>query len=159
VDEALLEIQSAVARVKAQRLVIDSLAGFELALAPTFREDFRESLYRMVGALTGSGVTVLMTAEVGNSFTDLNFSPNLVSFLSDNIILQRYVELDGQLRKVITVVKMRGSDHSKELRAYNVGANGIVVGEALTEYTGIITGVARRREHLGGQRPDQPKPS
>jgi circadian clock protein KaiC len=155
VDEALLEIQTAVARVKAQRLVIDSLAGFELALAPTFREDFRESLYRMVGALTGSGVTVLMTAEVGNSFTDLNFSPNLVSFLSDNIILQRYVELEGQLRKVMTVIKMRGSDHSKELRTYNVGEHGLEVGDALTDYTGIITGVARRRDDLGDTRPDQ----
>ena len=154
VDEALLEIQTAVARVRAQRLVIDSLAGFELALAPTFREDFRESLYRMVGALTGSGVTVLMTAEVGNSFTNLNFSPNLVSFLSDNIILQRYVELDGQLRKVMTVVKMRGSDHSKDLRSYNVGKHGVIVGEALTDYTDIITGVAHRREDLGGKRPD-----
>jgi circadian clock protein KaiC len=155
VDEALLEIQNAVARVKAERLVIDSLAGFELALAPTFREDFRESLYRMVGALTGSGVTVLMTAEVGNSFTDLNFSPNLVSFLSDNIILQRYVEIDGELRKVMTVVKMRGSDHSKELRAYNVGEHGVVVGAALTEFTGIITGVAHRREGLAEKQPHQ----
>lgn len=159
VDEALLEIQIAVARVKAQRLVIDSLAGFELALAPTFREDFRESLYRMVGALTGSGVTVLMTAEVANSFTDLNFSPNLVSFLSDNIILQRYVELDGVLQKVMAVVKMRGSDHAKELRAYEVGEHGVVIGKALSEYTGIITGVARRREDLGEQRPDQARSS
>jgi circadian clock protein KaiC len=48
VDEALLEVKAAVQRRKAQRLVIDSLSGFELALAPTFREDFRESLYRMV---------------------------------------------------------------------------------------------------------------
>ena len=146
VDEALLEIQSAVARVHAQRLVIDSLAGFELALAPTFRDDFRESLYRLVGALTGSGVTVLMTAEVPNSFTDLNLSPNLVSFLSDNIILQRYVELDAHLTKVMTVVKMRGSKHSNELRAYEVGKHGLVLGKALTGYTDIITGVARRRD-------------
>jgi circadian clock protein KaiC len=50
VDEALLEIQAAVGRTKAQRLVIDSLAGFELALAPTSREDFRESFHRMAGA-------------------------------------------------------------------------------------------------------------
>jgi len=42
VDEALLEIQAAVRRLDAQRLAIDSLSGFELALAPTFREDFRE---------------------------------------------------------------------------------------------------------------------
>ena len=146
VDEALLEIQSAVARVNAQRLVVDSLAGFELALAPTFREDFRESLYRMVGSLTGSGVTVVMTAEVPNSFTDLNLSPNLVSFLSDNIILQRYVELDAHLTKVMTVVKMRGSKHSNELRAYEVGEHGLVLGRALSDYTDIITGVARPRD-------------
>ena len=148
VDEALLEIQAAVARMKAQRLVIDSLSGFELALAPTFREDFRESLYRMVGALTGAGVTVFMTAEVGISFTDLSFSATLISFLTDNIILQRYVELEGQLRKVLTVVKMRGSDHSKDLRAYEVTERGLVLGEVLFGYSGIITGVAHRLTDL-----------
>src|SRR4029079_9937874 len=97
-DEALLEIQAAVERTRAQRLVIDSLSGFELALAPTFREDFRESLYRMVGALTGAGVTVFMTTEVGVSFTDLQFSPDLISFLTDDIIIQRYVEIEGALQ-------------------------------------------------------------
>lgn len=155
VDEALLEIQSAVARLHAQRLVVDSLAGFELALAPTFRDDFRESLYRMVGALTGSGVTVLMTAEVSNSFTDLNLSPNLVSFLSDNIILQRYVEIDAHFTKVMTVVKMRGSRHSNELRAYEVGEHGLIIGKALTGYTDIITGVARRSND-SADRPSTP---
>jgi circadian clock protein KaiC len=112
VDEALLEIQAAVKRTNAQRLVIDSLSGFELALAPTFREDFRESLYRMVGALTGSGVTVFMTTEVGQSFTDLRFSSHLISFLADDVIVQRYVEIEGEMRNVMNVVKMRGSRHS-----------------------------------------------
>lgn len=142
VDEALLEIQTAVTRVRAQRLVIDSLSGFELALAPTFREDFRESLYRMVAALTGRGVTVFMTSEIAESFTDLHFSPDLISFLTDDIILQRYVEIEGRLRKVLTVVKMRGSWHSNELRTYEITDAGLVVGEALAGYTGIITGVA-----------------
>jgi len=146
VDEALLEIQAAVVRLKARRLVIDSLSGFELALAPTFRDDFRESLYRMVGALTGSGVTVFMTVEVAESFAELGFSPNLVSFLTDDIILQRYVELAGHLRKFITVVKMRGSTHSTELRLYDVTDHGIVIGERLTDYHGILTGVATRSE-------------
>ena len=53
IDEMLHEIVEAIHRLKARRLVIDSLSGFELALAPTFREDFRESLYRMVAVLTG----------------------------------------------------------------------------------------------------------
>jgi circadian clock protein KaiC len=144
VDEALLEIQAAVARLKAQRLVIDSLSGFELALAPTFREDFRESLYRMVGALTGSGVTVFMTTEVAQSFTDLRFSTDMISFLTDDIIVQRYVEMEGEIRKVMTVIKMRGSNHSKELRLYDVTKDGLVIGSALHDYRGIINGVAQR---------------
>jgi circadian clock protein KaiC len=144
VDEALLEIQAAVKRTKAQRLVIDSLSGFELALAPTFREDFRESLYRMVGALTGAGVTVFMTTEVAQSFTDLRFSTDLISFLTDDVIVQRYVEIEGDIRKVMTVIKMRGSEHSKALRLYDVTKKGLVVGDALHDYRGIITGVAQR---------------
>jgi circadian clock protein KaiC len=144
VDEALLEIQAAVKRTNAQRLVIDSLSGFELALAPTFRQDFRESLYRMVGALTGSGVTVFMTTEVAQSFTDLRFSSDLISFLTDDVIVQRYVEIEGEMRKVMNVIKMRGSEHSKALRLYDVTRTGLVVGGALGEYRGIITGVAQR---------------
>ena len=144
VDEVLLEIQSAVDRTGARRVVIDSLSGFELALAPSYREEFRESLYRMVSALTAHGATVFMTAETPTSFTDLVFSSNLVSFLTDDIIVQRYVELEGQLRKIMTVVKMRGSEHSQDVRLYDVTENGLVVGERLAEYSGLLTGVARR---------------
>ena len=56
IDAMLSEVVDAIHRLTARRLVIDSLSGFELALAPTFREDFRESLYRMVTVLTGMGI-------------------------------------------------------------------------------------------------------
>jgi circadian clock protein KaiC len=146
VDEVLLEILAAVQRRGAQRLAIDSLSGFELALAPTFRTDFRESLYRLVGELTTTGVTVLMTMEVVESFASLHFSQQLVSFLADDIILQRYVELDGQLSKVLTVVKMRGSQHSKDLRTYEITERGLVVGKILRDYHGILTGGAQLQQ-------------
>ncbi len=64
-----------------KRLVIDSLAGFEMALAPGFRADFRESLYRMITALTGVGVTILSTVEMNESFTEFPFS-TFLDFLS-----------------------------------------------------------------------------
>ncbi len=146
VDETLQEIRKAVDEIGAKRVVIDSLSGFELALAPTFREDFRDSLYRMVGALTGLGITVLMTVEVIEAYDELRFSPHEISFLTDDVILQRYIELDGQLRKVFAVVKMRSSQHSKDLRTYEITSQGIVVGTALREYRGIITGVPELRE-------------
>ena len=149
IDETLLELRDAVKRIGAKRAVIDSLSGLELALAPTFREDFRESLYRMMGALTGLGVTVLATVELADSYGDLRFSPQGIAFLTDAIIIQRYIEIDGGLRRAMAVVKLRASQHSKELREYDVTSDGgIVVGKALKGYTGLLTGTpvaARRR--------------
>jgi circadian clock protein KaiC len=140
IDETMHEVTEAIHRLKARRVVIDSLSGFELALAPTFREDFRESLYRMVAALTEGGLTVMMTAELEDSYTDLRFSPHGTAFLTDAIILQRYLELEGQLQRVMAVVKVRGSAHSKDLRLFEIGADGIMVGERVGDYQGLLTG-------------------
>jgi len=148
IDETLVEIQDAVKRLGAKRAVIDSLSGLELALAPTFREDFRESLYRMMGALTGLGVTVMATVEMADSYSDLRFSPHGIAFLTDAIIMQRYVEIDGQLKRALAVVKVRSSQHSKELREYEITLDGgIVVGQTLKGYEGLLTGTPR-----GGER-------
>jgi circadian clock protein KaiC len=147
IDETLVEIQNAVKRLGAKRAVIDSLSGLELALAPTFREDFRESLYRMMGALTGLGVTVMATVELEDTYTDLRFSPQRIAFLTDAIIIQRYVEIDAQLRRALAVVKVRSSQHSKELREYEISSDGrIVVGRVLKEYEGLLTGTPKSRE-------------
>jgi len=147
IDETLLEIQNAVKRVGAKRAVIDSLSGLELALAPTFREDFRESLYRMMGALTGLGVTVMATVEMADSYTDLRFSSQGIAFLTDAIIIQRYVEIDGEFKRALAVVKVRSSQHSKELREYEISPDGgVVVGNALKGYEGLLTGTPRSGE-------------
>jgi circadian clock protein KaiC len=140
VDEMLAEILIAVKRLGATRVVIDSLSGFEIALAPTFRVDFRESLYRLVGALTASGVTIMMTAEVIEPFPGGQFTSERVSFVTDDILVQRLVEIHGHLRKVIAVVKMRGSDHATDFRAFDLTATGAVVSESLVGYHAITSG-------------------
>ena len=139
-DETLFEIREAVRRVGARRVVIDSMSGFELALAPTFRTDFRESLYRLVGALTGVGITVLTTMEVTQGEDELRFTPNVISFLADDLISLRYVEVERELKKVAIVVKMRGSQHSKAYREYEITDRGLVIGGDLDGYTGRISG-------------------
>jgi circadian clock protein KaiC len=150
VDETMHEILDAVQKIGAKRLVIDSLAGFEMALSPGFSEDFRESLYRMIFALTGIGVTILSTVEVDESFTEFPFSTYSISFLTDDIIRLRYVSIEGQLRKIMVVIKMRGGNHSKDVREYDITSEGgIVVGKRLTDYQGLITGIPERLNRSG----------
>lgn len=144
VDETLREILDTVKSIGAQRLVIDFMNGFEMALAPAFRQDFRELLYRMIGALTGIGITIMTTVEVVTSFTDMQFTPHGISFLTDDIVLFRYVEIESQLRKIVAVVKMRGGNHSKDIREYEITQAGLVIGKRLSEYGHLITGTPDR---------------
>jgi circadian clock protein KaiC len=144
VDEMMQELIDVVQRTGAKRLVIDSLAGFEMALAPGFRTDFRESLYRMIFALTGIGITILSTLEMEESFNKFPFSSYLISFLTDDIIRMRYVEIEGQLRKIMMVIKMRGGPHSKDIREYDITSDGIVLGERPKAYAHLITGIPER---------------
>src|SRR5438874_10384046 len=65
-----------------------------------FEEDFRESMYPLLGALTGSGIAIMMTIEITESYSELRFSPHAVSFMTHDIILQRYVEIDGELKTI-----------------------------------------------------------
>lgn len=117
------------------------MAGFKMALASSFRTDFRESLSRMIGALTRTGVTNVSTVKVVETFTELALSPYSISFLSDDIIRLRYVEIDGQLRKVLIVVKMRAGDHSKDICDHEITQEGLRIGGRLKVYQGLIMGI------------------
>lgn len=143
-DETLQEVRDAVVTHGVKRIVIDSLSGLELALAPAFRDDFRETLHRMASMLTAMGVTLLLTVEMVDSYIDLRFSPHGTAFLTDGIILMRYIELDGQLKRLVTVVKLRGSQHSKELRLYEITNEGLIIGVGLKGYEGLMTGTPRQ---------------
>ncbi len=140
IDQTLHDLIEMVDRMQAKRVVIDSLSGFELSLAPEFSENFRGSLYRMIAELTNRGLTVLMTSELEDRYTDLRFSPFGSAFLADAIIVQRYIEIAGQFKRVLSVVKVRGSGHSKDIRLFDIADGGIVIGKTLSGYTGIMSG-------------------
>lgn len=141
VDETVHAVITAVREIGAKRVVLDSLVGFEMALAPDFRHEFRESLYRMIGALTRLGVTVVSTVEVQESFTSMGLSNFAISFLAEDIVRLRYVSINGQLRKMMLVVKMRGSEHSIDMWEYRITAQGVVIGDRLQGYRGLTTGI------------------
>ena len=162
-DETLRLLLSEIRRLGATRVVIDSLSGFELALAPTFREDFRENLSRMVAALAAAGVTVLMTSELEDRYTDLRFSPYGTAFMTDAIIVQRYIELQSRLLRVIAVVKVRASAHSNALRLFTIDDSGLRIGDRLEGQEGLLGGRPTGTAHWtveredSGERPPAPE--
>jgi len=145
IDEVVLLLLTEITRLKATRVVIDSLSGFELALAPTFRKDFRESLSRLVTALASTGVTVLMTSELEDRYIDLRFSPYGTAFMTDAIIVQRYIEVESRLLRVMAVVKVRASAHSDELRQFHIDEGGIRIGSTLPDQEGLLGGRPTRK--------------
>jgi circadian clock protein KaiC len=156
VDETVHEIVRSVKEVGCRRLVIDSLVGFEMALAPGFREDFRESLYRMIAALTRLGVTILSTVEIEEDFTSMDLSKFTVSFLADDIVRMRYVSINGQWRKMLMVVKMRRSTHSIDMREYKITSQGVLIGEPLRGFRGLTSGIPEPWSPESGQNKPQP---
>ncbi len=151
IDEIVQSILRAIKRLDATRVVIDSLSGFEMCVAPTYREDFRESLLRLGNTLSSTGVTVLMTSELEDRYTDLRFSPYGTAFLTDAIIVQRYIEIDSRLRRVMAVVKVRASNHSNELREYSIEDDGIHIGDMVLGYDGLLGGRPTRKLHVGSR--------
>ncbi|MEO8409676.1 MAG: ATPase domain-containing protein, partial [Propionivibrio sp.] len=140
IDEIVENLLQLIKRMSATRVVIDSLSGFELAVAPSFREDFRESLFRLISVLSGLGVTVLLTSELEDRYTDLRFSPYGTAFLTDAIIVQRYIEIDSRLERVMAIVKLRGSAHSNEIRRYEIVDGDIIIGDPILDYEGLLGG-------------------
>ncbi len=157
IEEIALQILTEVKRLNATRVVLDSLSGFELGLAPTFRDDFRASLLGLVGALARTSVSVLMTSELEDRYTDLRFSPYGAAFLTDAIIVQRYIEVESKLLRVMAVVKVRSSHHSNELRLYTIDDQGIRMGETLPDQEGLLGGRPTRKGSSDAASPSRGK--
>ncbi len=141
VDETVHELVDAVKRIGAKRVVIASLTGFQVALAPDFRYELRESLYRMIGALMRLGVTIISTVEIEENFTSMALSNFAVSFLADDIVRLRFVSINGQLRKMLLVVKMRGGEHSIDMWEFAITGKGLVIAERPPGYRGLTSGI------------------
>jgi circadian clock protein KaiC len=90
----------------------------------------------------------LMTAELEDQYNTLRFSETGNAFLADAIIMQRYVEIAGQLRRAISVVKVRASRHSKDICFYTIDEDQISIGEIMSQYDGILSGLPHVRSFL-----------
>ena len=145
VDELIDELQMTLVRTGAKRLVIDSLSEFGLYMAPEFQADLRQAVFRMLSVVAKLGVSALVTIGHDDDFTSLHFSQTTIAYLTDAIVTLRYAEVDGRIGKFMSVIKVRGSAHSTDLRGYRITDEGLEIDAGPTEVTGVLAGGCVRR--------------
>jgi circadian clock protein KaiC len=137
-EEHLVRIQGAVADLGATRLVLDSLTSLRRGGPERSFHEFTIGLTAFLKQHEVAGL--LTTGQAGLAGQDLTATQEHVSSLTDAIVMLRYVEVYGELKRGITVLKARGSDHDKTIREYTIGPDGIHIGSPLRTTTGIMSG-------------------
>ncbi len=138
-DDHLVEIEALVRRHRPARVAIDSLTALERLGS---LDAFREFAARLTATLKAAGVTTLMTASAPTLLGGSSVTESHVSALTDGILLLRYVEVDGEVKRAITVLKIRGTQHDSAIREYTITDHGAVVGERFRGLTGVLSGQA-----------------
>ncbi len=133
----LVRMKEAIEQFQPQRIAVDSVSALEEV--STFR-GFREFLLSLTALIKQERITALFTANTasltgGTSVTEAHISTN-----TDTIILLRYVEIYGEIRRGLTVLKMRGSPHDKEIREFTIDDGGMHLGSPFRNVTGILSG-------------------
>jgi circadian clock protein KaiC len=145
VEELLDDMLSAIDRLGATRVVIDSLSEMELYLAPEERRDLRLVVFRALVPLAKRGVTAVVTVGVDDTLGLKHISPHELAFLTDAVVALRYAEIDGRLGRFLTVIKVRGANHSDEVRQFHITGKGIEVDPLPVPYEGLLSGWPRPR--------------
>lgn len=134
----------------ARRVVLDSLTG--LAMGVPSERRFRELVYAMAKHLRHAGASLVMTLEVPTLLGSPQLTGQGVLSSADNIVLLRYVELEGRLERAISVLKARGVAHSTELRHATIDGTGFHIGGPFVDLRGVLTGLPVPAESSGPPR-------
>ncbi len=132
----LLHIQQAIHRFKPQRLVLDSLASFERA---TQLRNFNAFVTQLADYTRARGIVALLTTTArlaGNA----SMAEDQILSVADAIILLRYIEVFGEVRRGVIVLKLRGSRHDHGIREFTISDTGISIGHAFRNVSGILAG-------------------
>jgi circadian clock protein KaiC len=140
-DDHLLHIKSEIDEFKPSRVALDGLSGLERISSP---QNFRELVVALTAFLRDRETTSLFTATTSALLGGPLVTDSHVSSLTDSIILLRYVELLGEMRRGMTLLKMRGSPHDTHIREFSIDDVGMHIGEPFRNVSGILTGNPRQ---------------
>ncbi len=138
-DAFLDRARQLVEQVGARRAVLDSLTSLELGV-PSERR-FKELVYAMTKHFRAQRVTLNLNMDIADLLGSAQLSGHGISFAADNVIQLKYVELDGNLERGISVLKARGVRHATDVRRMNFTENGIEVGSPFKGLRGVLTGL------------------
>jgi circadian clock protein KaiC len=128
--------------VGAKRILVDSLSHFERLTSDPV--ELRNMLYSFINALKREGLTSVLTRESPVLIGESDSAEEDVAFVADSYVLLRYVEIESAVRKALLVLKLRGSDHAKDIRQFEITSNGIEVRSKFEGREGILSGSPRR---------------
>jgi circadian clock protein KaiC len=138
--EAVLELP--IKQMNARRIVIDSLTHFRMFIGS---DNIRMQTYKLAMYLKTKKVSSILIWEATQSLgASFSISEEGISFLSDCIVLLKMIEIESALRRGLVVMKMRGSEHDKKLREYDITSKGISVLSSFDNYEGLMGGSPTR---------------
>jgi circadian clock protein KaiC len=137
-EDWLLTIQRIVEEFKPQRVALDSLSALERGGTA---KAFREFVIGLTSFIKHQEITGLFTSTTSSLMGGSSITEAHISTLTDSIILLRYVEMFGEMKRGLTVLKMRGSKHDKRIREFSIDETGMHLGRPFRNVTGILAGV------------------
>lgn len=136
-EDHLIQIKKHIQDFQPDRIVIDSLSALERT---STRRAFREFVVALTSFLKKCEITALMTLTTPTLMGGSSVTEGHISSIADSIILLRYVEVAGEVRRAITVLKMRGSWHDKEIREFTIDDQGMHIADSFQNIVGILSG-------------------
>jgi circadian clock protein KaiC len=136
-EDHLLRIKKEIEEFAPTRVAVDSLSALERI--STLRT-FREFVLALTSYLKDKQIAGLFTSTTPSLLGGATVTEAHISSVTDSIILLRYVEAFGEMRRGIAVLKMRGSQHDRSIREYLIDSKGMHVGEAFRGVSGILSG-------------------
>ena len=140
-EDHLISMKEIIADFKPNRVAIDSLSALERV--GTIK-GFREFVISLTSFIKHQEVAGLFTATTPSLTGGASVTESHISTLTDSIILLRYVEINGDMRRGLTVLKMRGSMHDKEIREFGIDHSGMHIGKPFRNVSGILSGDPRQ---------------
>jgi len=136
-EDHLINIKAQIEEFKPNRVAVDSLSALERV---STEKGFREFVISLTSFIKHREIAGLFTATTSTLMGGPSVTESHISTITDSIVLLRYVEMLGEMRRGLTVLKMRGSPHDKDIREFTIDGEGMHIGKPFREVTGILSG-------------------